>query len=1359
MSLFPHKTRHHRHPFALRSFTWLTFFLFFAGTSFAQTDYTSSIVNHNFDGQCLAGWQQMGMWLQTNSEFPGKSNSVYVERWVGNPANLPDTYIKQTLSGLPKGRYTLTVAALHVKQGGSANATGAVIFADWQQTPVTNSGDYTLTFDLLTDDVTIGFKCEKSTANWMACDNFRLTLVSNDVSYQRLGLSNLVNQASTLASQAMDDDVKNTLNNSISTARNFISNGSATNIQAAATALKNAMLAAERSIFATKTSTTGAVPSVTTQHRYARGSKMIFGRINVSSSTSILEQGLCYSTTNPMPTVADERTTRYVSNGGDIYCIDNTTPGTLYYVRAYAVTTGYKVGYGDVIRVYTLPKGNITWDYGYEGDEGQNQRISQAVEGGMTYWNDLTSIQGFHLSAHYAWGVGAGGGTAECSYGGWMSISQSEAYQSTGTVMHEAGHGIGVGTTDTYYGDIRSNGNTGIWFGKRATRFLQFWDNSDGVRLTGDATHLWSTNAAQGLSYTINGAHEDGHSDIQYYGNALLMQAIVEDGLYPVYNQLQGLAYTFEHDDDAVYYLRNSDEGYGLKSSYLVDNGGTLQLKQLSYEEAKTASNNAQWTISFDPSKQLYRLRNKNSGRYIQYNSANTVNGFRANTAGEVDLRLQLSFVDVTLGEGSNSLTLDCYHIMRGKAESAPQTMCAKTTTSTGSTAYSNTRSATNQRWVILTEEDIDKVEQAIKAGELNSLNELIARIRTLATQAHTEDVEGANALLENTLASIEIREESADAATIVALTDEAKAALMQFLKDTTPQGNPYDITFLIGNAGMDNASQWSGSTPTIDFSCGEFYQKTFDVYQIINGAPSGRYVFKLQAFQRPGTPSETYNDYVNGTGNLPVTSQAYLGSTSKPTCHIGQYAQTSKVGIGNESEVGNPVRYIPNNMQAAAAYFAKGFYENIVETTLASNNQSLRFGIRGTTFVSSDWTIFDNFRLYYYGGGTETQDPAADAEGYDITTAMAPYLCTGSLEEWTNDGMVTNYNAGAAPYSNTSDGARVDFPFIERWVSSNNGGTIPNSSLSQVITELPNGKYYIRASLIAVNQSTPSSDVTGVTFWAGDKEISVATGNNIPERYSLQVEVTDGTLEYGLRAIGTNANWVAIDNISLTFCGTKDEYLAKATVCNPVRVPLANSTFDQWNLDGWLLSGQWQTMNATYDHFCPPFAEWWENSTAMSDRSMTQTLSLKKGYYSLMAAVEAVRQDQPNLEVSGVTLRIDDTSVSCHTADGKPELFFVKKMLEEGDHTIGLYVESSNANWVATDNFILRYHGPYALLQGDINHDGEVTITDVTLLVNNILNNSKETIDLCIADMNGDEEITITDVTLLVNTILKVTQ
>ena len=1326
-------------------------------TAICQTDMTSSIVNPNFDGQSFAGWQQQGMQLQTNNDFAYKSNYAYAEKWVSNTGNLPDTYIRQTIKGLTKGRYRLTVGAHHIKQGSSSATNGGAIFADWTETAVSAAKDYTVTFDVLTDEVTIGFKTTNSTANWMACDNFRLSLISTDVSYMRTGLTNLITVARSLVSQSMDSNVKSALESAINHASSLTSNGTASQIQAAASTLKTSMLNAERSIFATNVSTSGTVPTVITDTRYARGATMIFGRSTVTSSASVKEKGFCYSTTNPVPTVADERTSRYIENGGPIYCLDNLHPATLYYIRAYATTTTGKVGYGDVLKVYTLPLGNITYSYDNAGSDIQNARIGQSVSGGMYYWQQLTSISGFNLSAHYVEGAGASGGTADCSYGGWMRVSQTEAYQSTGTILHEAGHGIGVGTTSSYTGDIRSNGSSGIWYGKRATRFLQFWDNSNGVRLTGDGTHLWATGAAQDLSYTINGAHEDKHTDASYYANSLLMQAVVEDGLCPVNGNLQGLAYTFEHEEGKTYYIRNSDENCGLKASYLIDNNGSLEQKTLSTDEAQVTTNNAQWLLSFDPATQTYRLRNKNTGRYIYYAKDNSVNGFKttADTSNEVDLRLQLSFVDVSLGSGAASMTFDCYHIMRRNATPSPQALSANDSKATASTTFSNSRAATTQRWLILDENEISEINSALQEEERNSLDELIAQIRNLATTSHQEKTANADTSLENSLQGIEAREAAADVATLIQLTEEAKRALMTFMRNTTPTDNPYDITFLIQNAGLDSSNGYSGTKPSLGYSCAEFYEKTFDFYQTITGAPSGRYVFKLQGYQRPGTSADTYADYVAGTTTHPITSQVYIGNDYSLVCHIGKDAQNQKVGTGKEAEVGSPSRFIPNDMQAAAAYFAKGLYDNTVETTLNSNNQTLRFGIRGSSVVTADWTIFDNFRLYYYGGSVESQDPATEIEGYDVTTAYAPYLGTGSLKAWTNNGMYTNYNNGKDNKTNAADGALINFPFIERWTSNANGGRLPDTSIQQTITELPNGTYYIRGSFIAVNQSTPTTDVTGVTFFAGNQQKSVATDDGIPERYSLRVEVTDGTLTYGLRTRSTTANWIAMDNFSLIYAGTEEEYFANATAEVPVRVPIENPAFDNKDTNGWTLNGAWELLNTEYDNFNAPFLEKWTSSTnTLPDKSITQTKLLRKGKYTLRAAVEAVRQGQ-SIEVSGVTMRFDDMEVNCHTADGKPQVYSLTKEVEEGSHTFGIYVANTNANWVAVDNFQLYYYAPDDFLLGDVNGDGLVDIVDVTTLTNHLLGKFNKVFIEKAADVNGDNSIDIADVTRLASIIL----
>lgn len=61
---------------------------------------------------------------------------------------------------------------------------------------------------------------------------------------------------------------------------------------------------------------------------------------------------------------------------------------------------------------------------------------------------------------------------------------------------------------------------------------------------------------------------------------------------------------------------------------------------------------------------------------------------------------------------------------------------------------------------------------------------------------------------------------------------------------------------------------------------------------------------------------------------------------------------------------------------------------------------------------------------------------------------------------------------------------------------------------------------------------------------------------------------------------------------------------------------------------------------------------------------------------------------------------------------------------------------------------------GAFPKYIGDINDDGNITISDVTLLVNIILGQTTE-YDAAIADVNGDGSINITDVTILTNMIL----
>jgi len=56
----------------------------------------------------------------------------------------------------------------------------------------------------------------------------------------------------------------------------------------------------------------------------------------------------------------------------------------------------------------------------------------------------------------------------------------------------------------------------------------------------------------------------------------------------------------------------------------------------------------------------------------------------------------------------------------------------------------------------------------------------------------------------------------------------------------------------------------------------------------------------------------------------------------------------------------------------------------------------------------------------------------------------------------------------------------------------------------------------------------------------------------------------------------------------------------------------------------------------------------------------------------------------------------------------------------------------------------------------GDVNGDGRLSFTDVTMTINNILGREQSGFDVNTADMNGDGRVTITDAVIIINNILK---
>ena len=111
-------------------------------------------------------------------------------------------------------------------------------------------------------------------------------------------------------------------------------------------------------------------------------------------------------------------------------------------------------------------------------------------------------------------------------------------------------------------------------------------------------------------------------------------------------------------------------------------------------------------------------------------------------------------------------------------------------------------------------------------------------------------------------------------------------------------------------------------------------------------------------------------------------------------------------------------------------------------------------------------------------------------------------------------------------------NGETVIDKFIRAW----NGTQLTVSDISQTTANLPAGIYRLEADIIAQNKGELA---TGVSLFAGSKQISVATTDGKPEHFSLKFEkTTTGDITIGLHVANANATWVAMDNVRLFYDG-----------------------------------------------------------------------------------------------------------------------------------------------------------------------------------------------------------------------------
>lgn len=248
---------------------------------------------------------------------------------------------------------------------------------------------------------------------------------------------------------------------------------------------------------------------------------------------------------------------------------------------------------------------------------------------------------------------------------------------------------------------------------------------------------------------------------------------------------------------------------------------------------------------------------------------------------------------------------------------------------------------------------------------------------------AYTQKAEGAYSTFTETISTQTTAANNAITATAVnTAISTLKSAIKTYIASAEPknEGEYFDITCLMANPDFStgDATGWTyANAPNVNWSNCEYYQTEFDIYQTVTGLPTGSYSLNVQAYQRPGEAGAVYNDYIGGTDN--ASSVLYINSITSRVKNIAADAQTTyKLSDGsnfdwpNDSRVGTEgsYRYLPNSQQGAKLYFDAGLYDATCAAVVEEGDGgSLTLGFKSTQdHVALDWTIFDNFRLRYYG-------------------------------------------------------------------------------------------------------------------------------------------------------------------------------------------------------------------------------------------------------------------------------------------------------------------------------------------------------------------------------------------------------
>ena len=494
----------------------------------------------------------------------------------------------------------------------------------------------------------------------------------------------------------------------------------------------------------------------------------------------------------------------------------------------------------------------------------------------------------------------------------------------------------------------------------------------------------------------------------------------------------------------------------------------------------------------------------------------------------------------------------------------------------------------------------------------------------------------------------------------------------------------PVDVTSLIKNPCFDtNVDSWEGTAPGRggnagtngnvaswnDYNpCAEHYNKTYDTYQTITDLTNGIYGVRVQGFYRNGGYDAAAAARDNGTEAL----NAILYANSKEVPLKSILEDAGKATGGNLVNSGS-FNGIPDNMVAASYFFSAGLYENVAYVEVTDG--TLKIGVKKSASVSADWTIFDNFRLEYYGTATTVAALENAALIVDYNAAKANALAVNQ-EAIMQASVLTDLQAAITTYGSLNTETASAEQLTTATTALNSNATLATAS----IAAYANAKAYIdrmEGYLTGANTYTNFYTTTAYNTYFGDiktayenRTMTTAVGSPL----SADVAYQSGT------------TWHKVNNLDNILLST---WKQGETQCNEFAASLYLNT---WSIEG----------NTDGSEFYAPFYEYWVSSgNVLAANTFTSTITGLKANTTYSVTIRCRVQPTNNQTKidNAVTMKVGEGEATCISAGAKfgatnyyiGNFSAVGQTDAEGNLVTTITVaENSNISWLSFYN--VRY-------------------------------------------------------------------